>query len=124
MSTKIMIKAAGIEMEAELNDTPTSKAIVDKLPIQGRVNRWGEEIYFDIPVKCELESDARADMEVGELGYWPTGSAFCIFFGPTPASSGDKPVAASAVNILGNVIGDAKKFTTVKDGEQIDLEKA
>jgi hypothetical protein len=65
---------------------------------------WGDEVYFDIPVEMGLEPDARAEVEVGELGYWPTGNAFCIFFGSTPASSGDTPVAASRVNILGRVL--------------------
>ncbi len=123
MGVTIKIKAGSIEMNAELNDGPTSQEILSKLPVQGSVNRWGEEIYFDIPVHQQLEPGARAEMEIGELGYWPTGNAFCIFFGPTPASSGDKPVAASAVTILGKVIGDATAFTAVKDGERIDLER-
>jgi len=124
MPTKIEIDAAGVSMTAELDDSKTSQSIIDALPIEGSVNRWGEEIYFSIPVDIGLEDGARADMEVGELGYWPTGKAFCIFFGPTPASGGDnKPVAASEVNVLGKVDGDATEFSSVKGGEKITLKK-
>jgi hypothetical protein len=93
----------------------------EALPIEGSVNRWGEEVYFDIPVKAGLEEGARADVEVGEIGYWPTGSAFCVFFGPTPASDGDRPRAASAVNIIGKVIDDAKELGAAKDGDRITI---
>ncbi|HEX9925530.1 MAG TPA: cyclophilin-like family protein [Anaerolineae bacterium] len=81
-------------------------------------------MYFDIPIKAEQESEARAEVEVGELGYWPVGQAFCIFFGPTPVSTGDKPRAASPVNILGRVLGDATMFRRVAGGTSSRLEKA
>lgn len=119
----ITIRAGEIAMQAELGEGVTAKLIWEALPIQGRVNRWGDEIYFSIPVHTGSESDARADVEVGELGYWPPGSAFCIFFGPTPASSGSKPRAASPVNILGRVLGNASEFRKVRDGEKIFLER-
>jgi hypothetical protein len=121
---KIKIESNDISAEAELNDSETSKDILKALPIEGKAIRWGEEVYFDIPVKQKLEEGARADVEVGELGYWPTGSAFCIFFGPTPASDSDKPKAASAVTILGKVIGDAKIFGKVNDGDTIKILQA
>ena len=94
----IRIRAGDVESEAELNDSATARAIAEALPIDGRVQRWGEEIYFEIPVSVAEAEDARQDMEVGELAYWPPGSAFCIFFGPTPASTGERPRAASNVN--------------------------
>jgi hypothetical protein len=83
---------------------------------------WGDEVYFGISAEMGLEPDTRAEMAVGELGYWPTGDAFCIFFGPTPASSGDTPVAASPVNILGRVLGDAIVFRTVRRGDTVRIE--
>lgn len=119
----ISIRAGGVVMQAELGEGPTAKLIWEALPIEGRVNRWGDEIYFSIPVRAGSEPGAREDVEVGELGYWPPGSAFCIFFGPTPASSGSKPRAASPVNILGRVIGNAGEFRKVRDGEKISLER-
>lgn len=120
---KITIITDKITLTAELNNSPTADAIWETLPIEGTVNRWGEEIYFDIPVSMDSEPNARADMEVGELGYWPVGSAFCIFFGPTPVSHGDKPRAASRVNVIGMVEGDATRFGEVEDGAMIRLER-
>jgi hypothetical protein len=120
----IIIRAGSVETSAELNDSPTAHKIWDALPIEGRANRWGDEIYFSIPVKTGGEPGARADVEVGELGYWPPGNAFCIFFGPTPVSTGDKPRAASPVNILGVMAGDATQFRAVWDGEKVVLTRA
>ena len=124
MSHRITIAAGSVALGAELNDGPTAQAIWEALPITGRANTWGDEIYFTIPVQAEQEPDARADVGVGELGYWPAGSAFCIFFGPTPASDGPEPRAASPVNILGRVLGDATEFRQVRSGEKVALSKA
>ena len=112
----ITISVEGISLSAELNESNTAQKIWDALPIEGRANTWGDEIYFEIPVVSEQETDARADVEVGELGYWPVGHAFCIFFGPTPASAGDQPRAASPVNILGHVADDATVLRGVRGG--------
>ena len=124
MPNRITITAGSVTLDAELNDSPTARAIWDALPITGRANTWGDEIYFEIPVRAEQEPDARADVEVGELGYWPVGRAFCIFFGPTPASSGETPRAASPVNILGRVLGDATAFRPVRSGAIVELKAA
>ena len=124
MSHRITIAAGSVALGAELNDGPTAQAIWEALPITGRANTWGDEIYFTIPVQAEQEPDARADVGVGELGYWPAGSAFCIFFGPTPASDGPEPRAASPVNILGRVLGDDTEFRQVRSGEKVALSKA
>jgi hypothetical protein len=124
MGKKIKIRVSDLTVEAELNASKTSHLIWEALPIEERGNLWGEEIYFPIPVKAELEPGAREVVLEGELGYWPTGHAFCIFFGPTPASRGDEIRAASAVNVIGKVLSDAKVFLKIKDGAQITLEKA
>ena len=84
MPTSISITAGHVEVKAELNDTRTAKAIADALPIDARVHRWGGEIYSTIPVQMELEKGAREVVKAGELGYWPDGDAFCIFFGRDP----------------------------------------
>jgi hypothetical protein len=107
-----------------LSDNATADAIWEALPITGRVNRWGDEIYFSTPVRTARASDARELMEVGEVAYWPPGTAFCIFWGPTPASHGDEPRAASPVNPFGQVEGDAKLFGSVPGGAEIKIEKA
>jgi uncharacterized protein len=121
---RITISAGNLATEAELNESPTALKVWDALPIEGRASTWGDEIYFEIPVSAPQEPDARADVAVGELGYWPVGSAFCIFFGPTPASSGEEPRAYSPVNILGRVLGDAARFRGVRSGTAIRLARA
>jgi len=121
---RVTITAGSVTMEAELNDSPTARMIWEALPITGRAKIWGDEIYFEIPVRVEQSPDARADVGVGELGYWPVGRAFCIFFGPTPASTGDQPRAASPVNVVGHVLGDAVTFQQVGAGVMIALARA
>jgi hypothetical protein len=123
MAKKIRIVIGDTKAEAELNDSKTAQLIWEALPIEAKANLWGEEIYFAIPVKTGQEKGARDVVSAGELGYWPPGHAFCIFFGPTPASRGDEIRAASAVNIVGKVLSDAKVFLKAKDGEKIRLEK-
>jgi hypothetical protein len=122
MSHCITIAAGPVTIEAELNDSPTAQRIWEELPIAGQANTWGDEIYFKIPVQMEEAPDARADVAVGELGYWPTGEAFCVFFGPTPSSTGDQPRAASPVNIVGRVLGDATELRRVPAGATVMLE--
>jgi len=124
MGHRIRIVGKNIKLDAELNDTATAQAVAQALPITGEVNRWGEEVYFDIPVNKELEPGARADVEVGEIGYWPAGRAFCVFFGRTPVSVSAKPRAASAVTVIGRVSGDARKLSASRDGDKIVIESA
>jgi len=124
MGKKIRILVSDLRVEAELNESKTAQLVWEALPIEAKANLWGEEIYFGIPVKTVLEEEAREAVSAGELGYWPTGHAFCIFFGPTPASRGDEIRAASAVNVIGKVLSDPKLFKKVKDGVKITLEKA
>ncbi|MEJ2725640.1 MAG: cyclophilin-like fold protein [Deltaproteobacteria bacterium] len=110
---KITISIGELTMDAELNETPTAREIASVLPIKTSFNTWGEEIYFAIPVEADLDESAKEVVAVGDLGYWPTGKAFCIFFGQTPMSTPGKIVPASAVNIIGRVIGDATRFKKV-----------
>ena len=124
MEKKIRILVGELKAEAELNESKTSQLVWEALPIEGRANLWGEEIYFTIPVNTGLEKGSREVVSAGELGYWPTGRAFCIFFGPTPASRGNEIRAASAVNVIGKVLSDPKAFRKVKDGEKVILEEA
>lgn len=121
---RIRITAGKVSAEAVLNDSPTAGKIWESLPIEGRGNTWGDEIYFSIPLEAKPEKDAREIVAVGELGYWPPGTAFCIFFGRTPASTDDRPRAASAVNILGRIQGDTTAFRTVASGTRVRLERA
>ena len=120
---KIRITAGEISLPAELNDSPTAQQIWEALPIEERANVWGDEIYFEIPVMASQTAEARVEMEVGELAYWPVGHAFCIFFGPTPVSIDEQPRAYSPVNIVGRVVGDATRFKAVKAGTLVRLER-
>lgn len=122
MAKNISIKAGQIEITAELNETETARVIWDALPIKARGNRWGDEIYFSIPVTLG-EENARAVVDVGDLAYWPAGNGFCIFFGPTPMSSGAEPVPASPCNVFGKIIGDATILKQVPSGAEILIER-
>ena len=122
MARELRITAGDVEAVADLNDTRTADAIWDALPIKARANTWGDEIYFSIPVSIGEENGTEV-VDEGAIAYWPPGSAFCIFFGPTPASSGDEIRAASAVNVIGKVRGDSKVFKSVRPGEQVLLDK-
>ncbi len=120
---KITIITEDLKVDASLNDSETAQNVWDSLPIEGRVNTWGDEIYFSIPVNVGLEN-AKSVVSEGDLGYWPPGSAFCIFFGLTPASQGDEIRPASPVNIFGKITGESKVFKKVKSGAKIIIEKS
>lgn len=115
---KITIAAGGVVATASLNDSATAQAIWDALPIRAAANTWGDEIYFAIPVHRD-EEDGKAVVDLGDLGYWPPGNAFCIFFGPTPASRGNEIRPASAVNVVGKVDGDPTVFKQVRAGTTV-----
>ena len=119
---KIRIKIGKLSMDAELNDTPTAKKIAAVLPFKGGFNTWGDEIYFAIPVTAKVDEYAKEVVELGDLGYWPEGKAFCIFFGQTPMSKQGKIIPASAVNLIGKVLGDATQFKQVMNENQVALE--
>ncbi|GAI82984.1 unnamed protein product [marine sediment metagenome] len=123
LDKKITIIIKDVKMSAELNDSNTAQKIWDALPIEGSANTWGDEIYFSIPVNVGLEK-AKAVVSEGDLGYWPPGTAFCIFFGLTPASQGDEIRPASPVNVFGKIIGDPKVFKKVSSGAKIIIEKS
>jgi hypothetical protein len=122
LANKIRITAGQVSATATLVDNGTAEAIWDALPIEARGSTWGDEIYFSIPVQ-RREEDARETVELGDLGYWPPGTAFCIFFGPTPASRGDEIRPASPVNVFGRVDGDPLVFKQVASGSRVLLER-
>lgn len=109
-------------MQAELNNTKTARALYEILPLEGRANTWGEEIYFPIPLYLEIE-DGKEIVEMGDLGYWPDGNSLCIFFGPTPASRKNEIRAASAVTVLGKIVGNPKLLKQVASGAKVIVEK-
>ena len=108
-------------VDAELNDTDTAAAVWDALPIHENGSTWGNEIYFRIPVDADLEAGQEV-VELGDLGYWPPGQAFCLFFGPTPASQGDEIRPASEVTVIGKIIGDTETLKGVSSGIPVLVE--
>ena len=118
----ISIVIGNMAFDAELNDGSTARKVAGILPLKASFSTWGDEIYFPIPVEAELDEGAREEVEMGDLGYWPSGHAFCIFFGPTPMSTPGKIIPASAVNIIGKVKGDVSKLKEVMDESQVVVE--
>jgi hypothetical protein len=119
---RIAIRIGTLSMEAELNETPTAQKIAAALPLRASFNTWGDEIYFAIPVDADLDDSAQEVVELGDLGYWPPGKAWCIFFGQTPVSQSGKIMPASAVNVIGKVLGDATQFKTVMREREVIVE--
>lgn len=123
MARSIRITAGGIAVTATLNASTTASAIWQALPIDAAAETWGDEVYFDVGIEAAPEN-GREVVELGDLGYWPPGQAFCIFFGRTPASRGDEIRPASAVNVVGRVVGDPRVFKKVRAGTNVRLERA
>ena len=123
LERKIIISTKNLRMEAILAEGSSADIFWNTLPITGQVNTWGDEIYFTVNLQMPLDDDASDIVESGDIAFWPPGSAFCIFFGRTPASLGDEVRAASAVNVLGKIDGDEREFRSVPSGEEIRLEQ-
>lgn len=120
---KVIIKSGDISLEAELYDNETASKIAEVLPIKGIVQTWGDEIYFEIPIHIDLDDSAKEVVKKGDLGFWPSGNCFCIFFGKTPASQGAEIRPASAVNVFGKVKGELELLKNIMDGSKIIIEK-
>lgn len=123
MPTPIIIEVGNLKLKAELSDAPTAKAIAKVLPIEADFETWGDEYYFEIPVTMPLDSTATMNLNVGDLGYWPPGKALAIFYGPTPASPGDRPVPASEVNPVGRILDDPTLLRVVSGVGRIRVRK-
>jgi hypothetical protein len=122
MAGRIRIIVGDREVGASLNESETARALLERLPLRVSMSRWGDEYYGDCGLDSSLESGARAEMEVGELAFWPQGSALCIFFGPTPASMGNEPRAVSPVNPLGMIEGDVAFLKSLPSSITIRIE--
>ena len=116
----ITISAGNITLEAELNETSTADAVWNTLPYEAQASVWGDELYFRIPEELDLGLENEQDIvEVGDLGYWPVGNAFCVFYGPTPASIDERPRPASPVTVFGKILGDAAGLFEVTAGVMV-----
>lgn len=124
MSRKVRITVGDVAVTATLNDSPTANRVWDALPIRGRASTWGDEIYFSTPVSAEEADDATDTFARGAVAYWPPGRALCLFFGRTPASTGDEPRMASPGNLVGMIAGDLARLKTVEGGAPVVVERA
>jgi uncharacterized protein len=121
MPRPIRIIAGSVSAAGELNDSRAAAAIAAKLPITAKAETWGDEIYFGLPFSAPSDAPQET-VALGDLGYWPPGKAFCIFFGPTPMSRGDEIRPASEVTVVGRVTGDARAFKKVRAGTGVTIE--
>ena len=122
-TTTIIIRCGTIFLTAELNDSASARKVAAALPVTSEVGRWGDEVYFEIPVTDKLAADARDVLEAGEIAFWPPGRAVCLFWGRTPSSRGDEIRAASLVNPIGRITGDASVLSAAGTGDQIVVER-
>lgn len=122
MEKRIRIRSGSTAVNAVLCDSATAAAVWAALPVEASASTWGDEIYFPVPVVQSLDDSAAEVVQVGDIGYWPSGKAFCIFFGPTPVSRGEEIRPASAVNIIGRVLDDARILKSVRDGDEVTIE--
>ena len=124
MERRITITSGALHVDGMLYTTATADAVWNCLPLHASVHTWGDEIYFKIPVQADLDAEAQEVVQIGDMGYWPSGSAFCIFFGPTPVSRPGEIRPASAVNVFGKITGDTNGFKKIADGSAISIAKA
>jgi len=124
MEKKITIAFGDAALSAVLFETPTAQTVWDALPFSAEVQTWGDELYFAVPVDAALEEGACDVVQKGDLGYWPSGSAFCIFFGPTPVSRPGEIRPASAVNVFGRLAGDMSVPAEIRPGSPVAVTKA
>jgi uncharacterized protein len=118
---RIRFEFGTLTLDAELFDTPTARAIAAALPISSSALTWGEEVYFEIPLRVAREQEARAVVIPGEIAYWPDGHAIALGFGRTPLSRGNETRLASPCNIFGRAIGDVKALAKVRAGAKITV---
>ena len=122
--TRVRLRSGKLSIDLELKDTPTAKALLAALPFQASAQTWGEEVYFTTPVSVKLEADARQVVEPGTVCFWTQGGALALPFGPTPISNDARPKLAHPCNVLGSIVGDAKRLAGIRSGQRITVEKA
>ncbi|HYR37204.1 MAG TPA: cyclophilin-like fold protein [Burkholderiales bacterium] len=121
---RVRITAGKVTLQAELRETPTTRALLQALPFEAAAQTWGEEVYFSTPVSAKLEADAKQVVEPGTVCFWTEGDALALPFGRTPISTDERPKLASRCNVLGSIVGDAKALAGIKAGARIRVEKA
>ena len=124
MARRMRITSGEVAVTALLVEGETADLVWDALPLESTASTWGDEIYFRTPISTGESADSRAVQDVGAVAYWPSGQALCLFFGPTPVSTGSEPRAISPVNPVGMIEGDPLALRFVRDGSSILVERA
>ena len=124
MTRRIRIAFPDVAVTAALADTCTADLVWQALPMRSSVSTWGDEIYFSITVSAEESPDADDVQDVGAVAFWPAGSALCLFFGPTPASTGGEPRAIGPVNPVGMIEGDPAVLRSIRQGAPVEVDRA
>ena len=120
---QIQISTGNLTLAATLNELETANQLWESLPVTGRVQIWGDEIYFSIPLNVEEELGSQETVQAGTVAYWPPGSALCLFWGPTPISAPGEIRPASAVNVVGILDNDPNLLAEVPSQAEIIIEK-
>ena len=118
----VLFRFEKFEVRAKFNDSSAAATIYHSLPLASSVNRWGDEIYFEIPVKLPLENGT-LDVKIGDIAYWPEGACLCLFFGKTPSSKGPQPQPASEVIIVGSFSAAPQELRRVGSGTKVSVLK-
>jgi hypothetical protein len=121
--TSIVIESEGKRIEVWLNESQAAKELVEKLPIESRASLWGEEVYFLIRPRLTPDKNAKEEVRVGDLAFWPPGPGLCLFFGKTPASKGNEPRAANPVTVIGQVVSNIEDLRKIKNKDKIVVRK-
>jgi hypothetical protein len=121
---KITIAWGSAQLDAELYDTPTARAVLAALPLDSMASTWGDEVYFEVPVSARLDADARQVVEPGTVCFWVEGNSLALPFGPTPISEGKECRLVTEVNVLGKILGDPQLLKSVKDGTRVRVARA
>lgn len=120
-------KIVRIELDDSLSPK-TFKAILDNLPVEVSINKWGDELYTDRTIiSVEEEDNTKTEVNELDVAYWPEGNALCLFYGPTPISKNGKILAYSPVNIIGKIVGSSNKddiLNQIKDGTKVIIRES
>jgi len=108
-------------VEATLENTPSARALVTALPVKAKAQTWGEEVYFEIPMKATLEKDAKQVVPPGTVCFWVEGSSLALPWGRTPVSEGDESRLVTRCNVLGRIDGDPRLLASVSSGNAITV---
>ena len=117
---KVLFMTKSFNFDVEFNDAKTAKEIIQNLPVESVISTWGDEIYFDTGFKASAQS-ATMEVDVGDVAYWPQGKCLCVFFGPTPASTTQKPEPASPVVVVGKTEATCENLRKIQLGEKISV---